>query len=253
MAVAFSQSGEELIKQFDLKLYRPDQLGLKDFRVDLNIPSTTEKLKEQKIFGDLKKVIFQIYWQQPDKIDVHIIGMPKGFLEVKRQLQMQIASRIEYLIPVPLSEKLKGYKLETEKIKGDKVKVIAKDPTGKMEIQEYHLVFTNKGALQKFITFRPVGKEMSNFVLSTRSWSNNKWVIDGLNTTVKLPGGEINTSQTFEYLTDSGFGLIKKINIKMEQKINGKTAKEENRMIFSNYKINKGLAGKWFHEHESLH
>ena len=107
-----SAQGRELeeLKRFEQIYYKPASNGLKDVVFDAEISGLTRLLNERKIYGDLKKVFFKVFWNRDKGYVIEVQGMPKGFLSLKNELRALMEKQLIFIFPKSLSKRFKGYK-----------------------------------------------------------------------------------------------------------------------------------------------
>ncbi|OUR93043.1 hypothetical protein A9Q84_21300 [Halobacteriovorax marinus] len=238
------------VNEFDIRYYHPENYGLKDLVFEIRISNLVETLNKRQNFGRIEDLYFKIYWMFPGQYQIKVFGFPKGFLEVKHQLKQMIKNRLDFVIPLKLAPRVRSYELSYFKTKGAKG-VRGKDRTGSRPVSEIQLKFKRNGMLKEFKTFSPTGVNTSHFDLTSKGWSNNKWVVDKM--IIKLiQGVQLTTIENdFTYKPISGFGFPQRVDIKTSQEIltnnNGKSNKRtvSSSIEFSNYEVNTGKAQRY--------
>ena len=247
----FAQSIDE-IEQHDLRSYSPVNYGLKDLVFEARISTLIDLLKERANISNIVDVYFKIYWIFPGQYQIVVEGLPQGFEELKAELREVIRERLDYVIPVELAGKLRGYNL-TYKEKTPEIIIEGLDPTQTKSINRIELTFESNGKLNRFQTFSPAGVTDSKIASSVKPWSHNKWVVDNL-TIVTLQGQFKNTTTNrLSYTTQSGVGLPEKIIVNTVQEVvvpadfKGKVEKAEmnSEIVFSKYEVNSGKAQRF--------
>lgn len=235
------------VNEFDIRYYHPESFGLKDLVFEVRVSNLVETLNKKQSFGKIEDLYFKVYWMFPGQYQIQVNGFPKGFDEVKYQLKQMIKNRLDFVVPLKLSPRVRSYELSYFNIKGGKG-IKGKDRTGSRPVSEIQLKFKSNGMLQEFKSFSPTGVNSSIFKLGTKSWSNNKWVVE--NMTIKLiQGVQLTTIENeFEYKSYSGFGFPSKVDITTTQEIvtnnGGKPNKRSvnSSIEFSKYEVNTGKA-----------
>lgn len=255
--VSFSNTPNLEIQQHELRSYDPQKTGLKDLVFEARIDKLVDMLNETGTFGKLSDVYFKIHWLSPDQYKIEVMGLPKGFEEVRNDLSMLIKTKLELIIPEMLSSKFKNYALKTEDSKDAKV-VRATDTTGLMVLPEVEIYFDKSGKLSAIETRANGQNVKTEFSLSPKSWSQNKLVVDKIITVTKQ-GLQTNTvTNTIEYLTVSGVGFpsVVKVNNLSEATIPAQGEEKEKHLKqstgsiikFSNYEVNTGKAQRYMME-----
>lgn len=240
-----AQDPKSYLQSFDSKVYSLKTQGVQDFVVDLESSRLTKQMNEQMVFGNIKELIFRVYWTaSPQRIAVEIQGLPEGFKEIKEELKVSVLSVLDDLLPIPLTEKFSNHKLA----QGPGMKEItAKDQSGIAPIPAYTLKFDEQDRFAELIGQKPVGSFKVTNQYEKTSFSNGRWVLLGQVTENSESGQSMTARKTLSYGTHEGIGVLKKVTISMEQKF-GKSAplKTEETVEFKNYKLNAGEAMKYF-------
>jgi hypothetical protein len=244
---AFSQDPKAFISAFDKKVYSLKSKGVQDFVVDLESSKLTQQMNEQMIFGQVKELIFRVYWTaNPERLAVEIIGLPEGFKEIKEELKLNVTSMLDNLIPLGVEKRFAGYKIS----KGSKPGVyFAKDQTGVAPIPGYILRFDSQDKLSEIIGKRPVGSFHVKTNYIKENFTDGKWALKTQITTTAESGQRLISSKEIFYSTTQGMGVVSQVNIRNEQRWDdGKTKPVvvEETMNFKNYKINTGDGLKYF-------
>ncbi|WP_127715274.1 hypothetical protein [Halobacteriovorax sp. HLS] len=236
------------INEFDIRYYHPENFGLKDLVFEIRVSNLKETLNKRQNFGKMEDLYFKVYWMFPGQYQIRVEGFPNGFQEVKYQLKQMIKNRLDFVIPLKLSPRVRGYALDYFNSPGVTA-IKGKDRVGSSPVSEIQLKFKKNGMLEEFKTFSPTGVNSTVFDLTSKSWSNNKWVVNKM-TTKLIQGVQISTiDNEFTYQTVEGFGFPKKVEISTTQEImvNNKTDSRTVKSVieFSNFEVNKGKAQKY--------
>lgn len=240
------------IEQHDLRSYSPVNYGLKDLVFEARISTLIDLLKERSNISNIVDVYFKIYWIFPGQYQIVVEGLPQGFDEIKAELREVIRERLDYVIPIELSGKLRGYKL-SYKEKTPEIKIEGLDPTQTKSINRIELTFESNGKLNRFQTFSPAGVTDSKIDSSVKPWSHNKWVVDSLKIETLQGQFKNTTTNKLTYTTQSGVGLPEKIIVNTIQEVvvpadfKGKIEKAEmnSEITFSKYEVNSGKAQRF--------
>lgn len=254
---AWAQAKNEVIEQYEIRSYDPQKSGLTDLVFEARIDNLTEILNKTQTFGKLVDVYFKIYWLSPSQYKVEVMGLPKGFQEVRDDLSTLIKGKLEFIIPEKFSDKFKGYTLKAEPVADGKL-IKAIDDSYTLAVPEVDLVFDNNGRLKTLQTKAAASSVKTEFFQTPKAWSNNKLVMDKV-VSVNKQGIATNTiTNSIEYLTVAGMGFPSKVTIKnlTEATIpaNGKEKEkkvknETNTSIrFSKYEVNTGKASRFMTE-----
>ncbi|MFZ4713016.1 MAG: hypothetical protein ACOYL6_04875 [Bacteriovoracaceae bacterium] len=246
---AADPKAQEVIKKFDIGYYRPQDRGLKELVLRVDIENLTKQLNEQLIFGKLNEVYFKLYWTLPLNVDVEVIGLPDGFTEIKQELKAMIVSRFDLIVPQLLDNKFQGYAMKYNKGKeGDEI--VSTDTTQTKMIHEFVAKFDKEGNLSSLVGRKPMATEESNLVYAKFPWSQNKWIVTSIN--VKMSDATQTTliDSEIEYTTVEGYGFPKMIKSKSKQTIQNGDKKPiersfDSEMTFKDFKVNSGEAQTW--------
>lgn len=253
----WAESKNEVIEQYEIRSYDPQKSGLTDLVFEARIDNLTEILNKTQTFGKRTDVYFKIYWLSPAQYKIEVLGLPKGFQEVKDDLSTLIKGKLEFIIPEKFSEKFKAYTLKAEPIADGKL-IKAIDDSYTLAVPEVELVFDNNGRLKTLQTKAAASSVKTEFFQTPKAWSNNKLVMDKI-VSVSKQGIATNTvTNAIEYTTVGGMGFPSKVTVKnlTEATIpaNGKEKEkkvksETNTAVrFSKYEVNTGKAQRFMTE-----
>jgi len=243
------------IKHAEIKKYKPANHGLKDLVFNVKAPGLAENLNSKEFLGKIENVYFTIYWASPGKFQVDIIGLPRGYHELKFALKKNMIPLLKIIFPDDQANLLRSYSLTSEKITGGE-KIYAVDKSGMNPINSKELTFSRDGYLKSIKSYGRQSMEVPNieFKMSKQSWSHNKWVL--LKTTSLISqGARITSLQTeIDYQVLAGFGLPKEVKkttaVSWKAGTNSvnafKPIRNVEKFIFSEYQINTGKALKKF-------
>ena len=251
-----AQAKIDTIEQYEIRSYDPQKSGLTDLVFEARIDNLTEILNKTQTFGKLVDVYFKIYWLSPSQYKIEVMGLPKGFQEVRDDLSTLIKGKLEFIIPEKFSDKFKAYTLKAEPVADGKL-IKAIDDTYTLAVPEVDLVFDNNARL-KTVEAKAATTVRTEFFQTPKAWSNNKLVMDKVVARTKQ-GLAVNTvTNSIEYLTVAGMGFPSKVTVKnlTEATIpaNGKEKEkkvknETNTAIrFSKYEVNTGKAQRFMTE-----
>jgi hypothetical protein len=253
----WAQSKIEAVEQYEIRSYDPQKSGLTDLVFEAHIENLTEILNKTQTFGKLIDVYFKIYWLSPSQYKIEVMGLPKGFPEVRDDLSNLIKGKLEFIIPEKFSEKFKGYTLKAEPIADGKL-IKAIDDTYTMAVPEVDLVFDNSGKLKTTETKATYSNVKTEFYQSPKAWSAGKLVIDKIVTNSKQGPTSTVTSNSIEYVVVNGMGFPVKVTVKnisetiipATKKAKEKKIKNESGTIvrFSKYEVNTGKAKRFITE-----
>jgi len=247
------------VSDFDLISYSPIKVGLKDLVCEVRLDGLTEQVKKQYVTVKVAdEVFYKLYWMYPGKIYIDVEGIPHGFDQLKQSLVGLVVNRLDYLIPQDLAPRVRGYELKKVGGRHGETLFEGTDPTNTKAATKIEIGFDSKGVLKRYKSYSPLGFQESTFDYVKKSWSKNKWVLEGVNAKM-IQGPQVTESNTkIEYEKVSGYGLPKIISVKTRQKIvapgEGEKKVErsgESRITFANYKLNMGEAQKFFRAKES--
>ncbi|MCK5072171.1 MAG: hypothetical protein KAQ98_02010 [Bacteriovoracaceae bacterium] len=240
------------VDHFDKKFYHPEEIGLNDLSFQVRLPNMKKLLNQEKIFGVIKDIYFQVYWMAPQTYKIDVVGLPNGFQERKEQLRRLVRNRLDFVIPQKLAPKLRAYMLSHNKNKNGDVSCKGVDSTHTKMQNHIEVLFDKNGKLKRFHTSSPSGVSEAESIMSSRMWSKNKWVLDDL--VVRLMNmHKISTvmKHKISYKQFSGFGFPVKIKTlttyeskMVAQNDSLKIPKIESQILFSKYEVNTGKASR---------
>ena len=253
----WSQQKIEEIEQFEIRSYSPQKQGLTDLVYEIRMDNLTEMLNKTQTLGKLTDVHFKIYWMNPDKYKIEVLGLPKGFQEIRNDLTTLIKGKLEFVLPETFSKKFEGYTLKAEASPEGKL-IKAVDEKYNMQTSEIDIIFDRSAVLKSIETKAPMSVVKNSFTYSPKAWSNNKLVLDKVVSTTRQGTSVATTTNTIEYLSVGGLGFPSKIIVKNVQEgtipANGKEkekkVKNENgaTLRFSKYETNTGKAQRFMEE-----
>jgi hypothetical protein len=243
----FAQESSTYLKIFDSKVYSLKTKGVKDFVVDLQNTRLTKQINDQQSFGKVEELIFRIYWTaEPERISVEVIGLPDGFIEFKEELKLAVYQHLEHLIPPSISQKFNSYKI----VPGSKPKeFLAQDSTGIAPIPSFTLKFDEQDKLTEVVGHKPVGSIMMKPIYEKMAFSDGKLVLREEVTTSLENGQIVNITKELDYDKSQGIGVLSEISVSTQftpQGKDSKVVKTSESLTFKNYKINEGVALRYF-------
>lgn len=254
---AWSQTKIEEIEQYEIRNYDPQKSGLTDLVFEARIEKLTDILNKTGNFGKLVDVYFKIYWLSPSQYKIEVMGLPKGFQEVRDDLSALIKGKLEFIIPERFSEKFKAYTLKAEPVADGKL-IKAIDDTYTLAVPEVDIVFDRSGKLKTVESKVAYSQVKTEFFQTPKSWSNNKLVMDKVVTVTKQGTTVATTTNTIEYTAVQGMGFPTKVTVKnvvdavipAQGKEKEKKVKNESGSVirFSNYEVNTGKAMRFMTE-----
>lgn len=254
---AWSQAKIEEIEQYEIKSYDPQKTGLTDLVFEARVDNLTEVLNKTQTFGKLTDVYFKIYWLSPAQYKIEVMGIPKGFQEVRDDLSTLIKGKLEFIIPEKFSDKFKAYNLKAEPIADGKL-IKAIDDTYTLAVQEVDVIFDKAGLLKTVETRGGMSSVKTEFFQSPKSWSNNKLVIDKVVAATKQGTSSLTVTNSVDYVTVAGIGFPAKVTVKnVSERVTPPTQKEKEKKFknesgtvikFSKYEVNTGKAKRFMME-----
>lgn len=250
---AFPQQNIVEIEQSDIRSYTPINYGLKDLVFEIRISNLKELLEEQYNLKDLIDVYYKVYWIFPGQYKIEVEGIPKGFVDLHYELREMIKDKLEFVIPMPIAAKIRGYDL-TYKEKSSTVIVQGVDRSQLRDVSRIELELETNGKILALSSFSPAGITKALFDFNIKPWSHNKWVIDNYETVVPAGNGEVRVIHDVKYLSQSGLGLPEEIVVKTIQtykvqvsadKVETKNNEMGSIISFSKYEINTGKAQRY--------
>lgn len=254
LSVAIANDAKNLIDQYELRNYSPQKEGLKDLVFEARIEGLEKILSSLGTFGSIGDLHFKIYWMIPNQYKIEVNGLPKGFEELRNDLTALIKTKLEFVLPLSIQDKLVNYNLLTENnAQGTLVK--ASDKSGREALSEFRMQFDKSGKLKEYIVGGVGQTSTTEFFQGPKAWSKNKYVTDKVVTKTKA-GIQTNTiTNSIEYLPQSGIGFPSKITVnniseaiipaygeQKEQHLKNETGSV---IHFTNFEVNTGKANRY--------
>lgn len=255
--IVFAQEKIEELDQYEIRSYAPQKSGVTDLVFEARIDNLTEMLSKNLVLGKLIDVSFKIYWLSPSQYKIEVLGLPKGFMEIKSDLISLIKGKLEFVLPEKFSEKFKGYTLKAEPIADGKL-IRAIDATYTMAVPEVDIIIDKSGQLKTVETKSSMSAVKTEFFHSPKSWSNNKLVLDKVVLTSKQGAAKFTTTNGLDYVSVNGIGFPSRIVINNLSEItvpaNGKEKEKKiksevgSTIRFTKYEVNTGKAQRYINE-----
>ncbi|MBF0311811.1 MAG: hypothetical protein HQK50_19195 [Oligoflexia bacterium] len=263
VTAADAKSAGDIIKRLDTGVYHAEMFGLKDLVVDLKFKEAVEDIGA--LLGDMpiEKMIIRVYWLQGGKIDAEVIGLPRGFSNLKEHLIKIALMRFGYVISSSFGDKLKSFDFKVEKLFKENQETIinGKDKNMMGPVSTVKLTMDNDGGLKELVAQLPTGLEISKFEWVKSNEAQNKWLLSSLDISMDY-GNSIRKSETsLKHDKFAGFMLptavftkTEMLKVELKKDKDGATRKieiaegnaNEEKIIFDNYQINSGKAQKYF-------
>jgi hypothetical protein len=249
-----AQTKIDEIEQYEIRSYDPQKSGLTDLVFEARVDNLTEILNKTQTFGKLVDVYFKIYWMAPSQYRIEVMGLPKGFQEVRDDLSTLIKGKLDFVIPEKFSAKFKSYTLKAEPIADGKL-IKAIDDSYTLAVPEIDLVFDRSGKLKSSEIKTPPAPVKTEFFQAPKEWSNNKLVMDKIVSVSKQGFAVTTITNSLEYASIAGMGFPTKITVKnvteatipATKKDKEKKVKSEAGTIirFTKYEVNTGKAQRF--------
>lgn len=228
---------------FDQKLYYPQDQSLRDLFLEAEIVGLSDLIKQRLDNAKIQKVVFKIYWLFPGKIAIEVDGI-KGFEELKTELKMMIAEKLDYLVPEKIGQKFRSYNLKKE---GEKILLL--DETGDKLVSKVEIELDEKDIIH---IVKVIGAGVNNKITyksSMKRWGNNKFSFDQVVLENNQMGRKSKRTDNISYGVVQGYGFPSEIETIQELEIENSKEKIPNstiKYLFKNYKVNEGEALKYF-------
>ncbi|MGE3609376.1 MAG: hypothetical protein AB7I27_07300 [Bacteriovoracaceae bacterium] len=244
---SFAQEVNQKLSNYDNKIYSLKTKGVKDFVVEVESDRLTKQVNDQLIFGKVSKLIFKIFWTaQPERLAIDIIGLPEGFKEIKDELKLNIMGQLEFLNPVPLSQKFAGYSFTKGNLPNE---ILAEDKSGIAPIPAYILKFDDEQKLTEIEGKKPIGTFQVQMGYEKQGFAENKFLLSNVTSTNSENGQNLVIKKELNYSTHDGMGVLTEVEINTTQrweKSELKPVSQKEIIVFKNYKINSGDGIKHF-------
>jgi hypothetical protein len=242
-----ANEAEIIFKKFESKSYSLKTMGIKDLVFDLESELLTRQINEQQVFGKIDQLIFRVYWTlSPERVSVDVIGLPEGFKELKEELKASIFPFVDELITKPLGAKFTGYKFSVNPQTNE---VLATDTTGLAPIPSHQLKFDRDDKLVQIVSNKPVGSMILDLHYEKTKSTEGKWIKNQEIVTINENGQAIKISKNFSYKSLNGITLLYGVKLTTEKKSTNKAVEQfkiSDNVKFSHFKLNEGLAMKYF-------
>jgi hypothetical protein len=170
----------------------------------MKVQGLKENLNKRKTLGVIKELYFTVYWQYPHKLEIKVIGLPKGFKEIKEQLKMAVYSRIPLLFPVEKIKMVSGYKLKYNR----KNNIIhATDPTGKKALNEVKIKVLENGMMKSIEGIGVSGSQVTSYIGKIEPWSQKKFIYHNVQIKIKARTSHTIVDHDLKYTVIRGIGV----------------------------------------------
>lgn len=242
---AMAQDPNAYLKNFETKIYSLKTKGIQDFSVDIESSKLTKQLNDQQQFGKIEELIFRTYWTaNPERLAIEVIGLPEGFKEIKEELKMSILGLMDNILPQTFAQRFVGYKFISSKKPKE---ILAQDTTGVAPVPSFVIKFDEQDKLIEVVGNRPVGSMSVKPVYNKETFADGKFVLISQTTTTVENGQTITIEKELEYGKSNGIGVLTELSVKTTQKADdAKPFSVSEGLTFKNYKINEGVALKYF-------
>lgn len=231
------------VSDIDQRLYYPQDMSLKDLYLEIKIDGLSELIKQRLDNPLIKDVIFKVYWLFPGKVSIEVDGI-KGFEELKTELKMMVAEKLDFIVPEKIGQKFRSYNF-----KRTKEGVELDDESGDKLITKV-IMQLEDGELLKGVKITGAGiNTQIEYDSSVKRWATNKYSFDKVEIK-SIQGDRISVKEDLiDYIVVQGYGFPSKI--KTTQKSEAKGSKEKAQIatvtyVFDKYKVNEGEALKYF-------
>lgn len=232
------------VEGFDVRSYSPVKKGLKDLYFEVRNNKLKTMVESSTGVKTNDEIYFKVFWKFPDKIQVDIEGMPKGFFELENNLKKIALEVVDYVIPRSPKEVLKEFDFKESEKTNDSVTLVGTTKNSESRVSEVQLQFDKNSILKNMVTLSPYSRSETDFNMSTKKGSDNKYLTDSMETVITRGKVKLKLEKKFDYITQDGFTLPNKVQILMKPVDKTKAVENSSEMTISNYKINEGLASK---------
>lgn len=203
--ISFADStSERKIRKSDLLTYSLVKAGVKSLRFKMKVQGLKENLNKRKNLGVIKDVFFEVSWQYPQKLEVKVIGLPKGFREIKEQLKMAVYSRFPLLFPAEKMKMVSGYLL---KFDSQKNIITATDRTGKNALNIIKIQILENGMIKYVEGMGASGSHKTSYSARIQPWSKKKFVYNIVESLIKGRNHNTTVKHNLKFSSVRGYGV----------------------------------------------
>jgi hypothetical protein len=245
----WAQKPTEIFSKIENAQYHPKFKNLQDLVFDMYYPLLMRQLNEKSFLGRVTNLSFRFYWtRDPERIDIEVLGLPEGFIEIKNQLKQAALIKLEDVLPLSYDKKFKGYISSTAA--GKPNVLILKDQSLMQPIPEFRMHYKPSGQLSLIQMMKPVGVAQVQFEQMQKDWSAGRWVTTKTNMSSSENGYKADIQKEFQYVTVKGIGFPSTVKTRTTlTALMAKGAKPQvtiDEVTFKNYRVNEGKALRRF-------
>ncbi|GAB4012196.1 MAG: hypothetical protein Fur0010_07830 [Bdellovibrio sp.] len=233
----------EKISDLDQKLYYPQDQSLKDLYLEAEIVGLSELVKKRLDNPKIQEIKFKIYWLFPGKISIDVEGI-NGFEELKTELKMMIAEKLDLIIPEKMGQKFRSY---TMKKKTGGIDLV--DETGDKLISKVSIDLDDNDVIKKVRVLGAGIDNTINYKATVKRWATNRYSFDKVDIENVQLGRKSKRVDEISYGVVQGYGLPFEITTQQYMEMENSKEKPQTSTIvykFKNYRANEGIALKYF-------
>ncbi len=232
----FLASYKDKLQYYDISTYSVMAKGLRDLSYKVKSKEIVDEINTSHNFGKIEEVIFQVYWIDSGKIDLDIMGIPRGFIQLKSKLMADFIDPLIYFHRKKAFELSKHVNFEEKKVGSEIILKGSKDfdPTLKID---------SNGRIKYLTQITPRGVIEQYFEEEKKGIYDNKWILVKQKNILTIREKEkITKEMVVSYEKVEGLYLPSEIlySVTYKDKTKSYTLK------FYDYKINSGIAKEFF-------
>ncbi|MGB0455188.1 MAG: hypothetical protein ACPGJV_15885, partial [Bacteriovoracaceae bacterium] len=219
-------------------------------------PGLKESIRNSLYIGKSRDIFARVYWVFPDRYKMEVIGLPKGFQELRNHIKAELRAYVAYVIPPTFEEKFSNFLSKPNKTEEGTLYTItiAKDHPD----PNIKLLFDKQMNLIKSWRDSTKGQTDNEFVYETYGWSQNKLALKKMKTNYRSKISDTEVSYEVKYKTFSGFGFPVEVKtttsfdgtkaIKKDAKVDKSKLKwsRSQKIIMKNFVPNENVAKNYF-------
>jgi len=249
---------QEMLTDFEARLYRPQKNGLKDLVFDMRVEGIKEILDQTTALGKKVDVTFTVYWNfAANAMRIEAQGLPRGYDELELTLKSLVKDKIDFVLPVDLNSKFNNWKFKFNKNGEDFIGLVDGEVSNN-PFQMFQLIFDKSSKLKSTLSMQNNLVTKINYFYEAKELSGNKFLLNKLESITGSPGNSNKMTYEISYKKMSGFVFPEKMKLRNETEYLAGFNKQKKPVVkksekittiqFSNFHINSGKAQRFFEQ-----